>query len=81
MAKNRYKLFFPQCDCCGANGVVVEYHGKLLVSLELPRAASHDEKMKLRHTIVNDKPPSLMRDLVAGWARQLEVVAAEGGQC
>jgi hypothetical protein len=77
MAKNNYRVFFPQMgddDGITASGVEVVNGGELVVACSLPREASYDEMMQVRRAISDDKPSSLVREIVFGWVQQLSLL-------
>lgn len=76
MARDHYDVFFPTMedgDEVVAMGVEVYDGGSLVVCFELPRSASFAEMMQLRRAIVDEKPPTLVREIAAGWVQQLSI--------
>jgi hypothetical protein len=74
MAKNHYRLFFTQMG--DGNGViesevVVTNRDDVVVSLRLPHEPSYELMNELRRKIGNEKPPVVIRNIVAAWAQQL----------
>ena len=76
MAKNSYSVFFA----CGedeqweaVDDLIVANRGEAIVSFRLPREPSYNEMMQLERAIVDDKPETLVREIVAGWLLQLSL--------